>query len=226
MPSRSDEPGSLPSPLPWTAHPSSPPPRAVRAWELGGLLDPPLVSPVAPSAPLQPVHSSLSLPASLLGKQSLPPLIPRLPVPVSLSPSPPLPPLALLSSHLSVSVRAGGGSIEGIPTFAAAVPPSPPPPPPPCSSMAGHEWDWFQREELIGQISDIRVQNLQGKKTNIMHFRPLLLCACVCVHVCVRRARPPSGFGFQMDSIWGLKTPSPSLPPPCLSVWSAVSFFT
>ncbi|KAJ4938963.1 hypothetical protein JOQ06_028426, partial [Pogonophryne albipinna] len=25
--------------------------------------------------------------------------------------------------------------------------------------MAGHEW--FEREELIGQISDIRVQNLQ-----------------------------------------------------------------
>lgn len=29
-------------------------------------------------------------------------------------------------------------------------------------SMAAQEWDWFQREELIGQISDIRVQNLQG----------------------------------------------------------------
>ena len=30
--------------------------------------------------------------------------------------------------------------------------------------MAGHEWeDWFEREEFIGQISDIRVQNLQGK---------------------------------------------------------------
>lgn len=31
--------------------------------------------------------------------------------------------------------------------------------------MAGHEWeykDWFEREEFIGQISDIRVQNLQG----------------------------------------------------------------
>ncbi|KAH0521075.1 Calmin [Microtus ochrogaster] len=28
--------------------------------------------------------------------------------------------------------------------------------------MAAQEWDWFQREELIGQISDIRVQNLQG----------------------------------------------------------------
>ncbi|MBN3272986.1 CLMN protein, partial [Polyodon spathula] len=29
--------------------------------------------------------------------------------------------------------------------------------------MAGHEWnDWFEREELIGQISDIRVQNLQA----------------------------------------------------------------
>ncbi|KAI4882009.1 hypothetical protein NFI96_005486 [Prochilodus magdalenae] len=28
--------------------------------------------------------------------------------------------------------------------------------------MAGHEWeDWFEREEFIGQISDIRVQNLQ-----------------------------------------------------------------
>ncbi|PKU45395.1 hypothetical protein llap_4280 [Limosa lapponica baueri] len=27
--------------------------------------------------------------------------------------------------------------------------------------MAGQEWDWFQREELIGHISDIRVQNLQ-----------------------------------------------------------------
>ncbi|RMB98775.1 hypothetical protein DUI87_24994 [Hirundo rustica rustica] len=30
--------------------------------------------------------------------------------------------------------------------------------------MAGQEWDWFQREELIGHISDIRVQNLQGPK--------------------------------------------------------------
>uniref|UniRef100_A0A8C2DW74 Calmin n=1 Tax=Cyprinus carpio TaxID=7962 RepID=A0A8C2DW74_CYPCA len=31
--------------------------------------------------------------------------------------------------------------------------------------MAGHEWDdWFEREELIGQISDIRVQNLQGER--------------------------------------------------------------
>ncbi|ROJ78730.1 Calmin [Anabarilius grahami] len=31
--------------------------------------------------------------------------------------------------------------------------------------MAGHEWgDWFEREELIGQISDIRVQNLQVEK--------------------------------------------------------------
>lgn len=33
--------------------------------------------------------------------------------------------------------------------------------------MAGHEWDWFQREELIGQISDIRVQNLQVERENI-----------------------------------------------------------
>lgn len=31
--------------------------------------------------------------------------------------------------------------------------------------MAGHEWeDWFEREEFIGQISDMRVQNLQGRK--------------------------------------------------------------
>ncbi|XP_048393675.1 calmin-like [Stegostoma tigrinum] len=30
--------------------------------------------------------------------------------------------------------------------------------------MAGHEWDWFQREELIGHISDIRVQNLQVER--------------------------------------------------------------
>uniref|UniRef100_A0A8C1VA14 Calmin n=1 Tax=Cyprinus carpio TaxID=7962 RepID=A0A8C1VA14_CYPCA len=31
--------------------------------------------------------------------------------------------------------------------------------------MAGHEWDdWFEREELIGQISDIRVQNLQVER--------------------------------------------------------------
>ncbi|XP_068110836.1 calmin isoform X2 [Hyperolius riggenbachi] len=30
--------------------------------------------------------------------------------------------------------------------------------------MAGHEWDWFQREELIGQISDLRVQNLQVER--------------------------------------------------------------
>ncbi|KAM5129322.1 calmin [Mantella aurantiaca] len=33
--------------------------------------------------------------------------------------------------------------------------------------MAGHEWDWFQREELIGQISDIRVQNLQAERENV-----------------------------------------------------------
>ncbi|XP_048841706.1 calmin-like isoform X2 [Brienomyrus brachyistius] len=34
--------------------------------------------------------------------------------------------------------------------------------------MAGHEWDdWFQREELIGQISDIRVQNLQAEREGI-----------------------------------------------------------
>ncbi|XP_062863178.1 calmin-like [Trichomycterus rosablanca] len=31
--------------------------------------------------------------------------------------------------------------------------------------MAGQEWrDWFEREELIGQISDIRVQNLQVER--------------------------------------------------------------
>ncbi|AWP16995.1 putative calmin [Scophthalmus maximus] len=31
--------------------------------------------------------------------------------------------------------------------------------------MAGHEWEgWFEREELIGQISDIRVQNLQVER--------------------------------------------------------------
>ncbi|KAA0710981.1 Calmin Calponin-like transmembrane domain protein [Triplophysa tibetana] len=31
--------------------------------------------------------------------------------------------------------------------------------------MAGHEWDdWFEREELIGQISDMRVQNLQVER--------------------------------------------------------------
>lgn len=35
--------------------------------------------------------------------------------------------------------------------------------------MAGHEWDdWFEREELIGQISDMRVQNLQGKSARGM----------------------------------------------------------
>ncbi|XP_039212135.1 calmin isoform X1 [Crotalus tigris] len=33
--------------------------------------------------------------------------------------------------------------------------------------MAGSEWDWFQREELIGQISDIRVQNLQVERENV-----------------------------------------------------------
>lgn len=33
--------------------------------------------------------------------------------------------------------------------------------------MAAQEWDWFQREELIGQISDIRVQNLQVERENI-----------------------------------------------------------
>uniref|UniRef100_A0A673NMX2 Calponin-homology (CH) domain-containing protein n=1 Tax=Sinocyclocheilus rhinocerous TaxID=307959 RepID=A0A673NMX2_9TELE len=31
--------------------------------------------------------------------------------------------------------------------------------------MAGHKrGDWFEREELIGQISDIRVQNLQVER--------------------------------------------------------------
>ncbi|CAO2587372.1 Clmn [Lemmus lemmus] len=34
-------------------------------------------------------------------------------------------------------------------------------------SMAAQEWDWFQREELIGQISDIRVQNLQVERENV-----------------------------------------------------------
>lgn len=34
--------------------------------------------------------------------------------------------------------------------------------------MAGHEWeDWFEREELIGQISDIRVQNLQVERESV-----------------------------------------------------------
>ncbi|XP_031310126.2 calmin isoform X1 [Camelus dromedarius] len=33
--------------------------------------------------------------------------------------------------------------------------------------MAAHEWDWFQREELIGQISDIRVQNLQVERETV-----------------------------------------------------------
>uniref|UniRef100_A0A8C6QIU1 Calponin-homology (CH) domain-containing protein n=1 Tax=Nannospalax galili TaxID=1026970 RepID=A0A8C6QIU1_NANGA len=33
--------------------------------------------------------------------------------------------------------------------------------------MATLEWDWFQREELIGQISDIRVQNLQVERENV-----------------------------------------------------------
>lgn len=36
---------------------------------------------------------------------------------------------------------------------------------PPQLHMAGHEWeDWFEREEFIGQISDIRVQNLQVER--------------------------------------------------------------
>ncbi|KAG7510495.1 calmin isoform X1 [Solea senegalensis] len=34
--------------------------------------------------------------------------------------------------------------------------------------MAGHEWeDWFEREEFIGQISDIRVQNLQVEREEV-----------------------------------------------------------
>lgn len=53
-----------------------------------------------------------------------------------------------------------GGASRGPPT-SAAIPTSP------CSSMAGHEWDWFQREELIGHISDIRVQNLQVERENV-----------------------------------------------------------
>ncbi|KAJ8792216.1 hypothetical protein J1605_020067 [Eschrichtius robustus] len=36
--------------------------------------------------------------------------------------------------------------------------------------MAAHEWDWFQREELIGQISDIRVQNLQAAAASLEKF--------------------------------------------------------
>ncbi|XP_078090628.1 uncharacterized protein clmna [Mustelus asterias] len=32
--------------------------------------------------------------------------------------------------------------------------------------MAALEWDWFQREELIGHISDIRVQNLQVERVS------------------------------------------------------------
>lgn len=30
--------------------------------------------------------------------------------------------------------------------------------------MAGQWEDWFEREEFIGQISDMRVQNLQGRR--------------------------------------------------------------
>lgn len=50
--------------------------------------------------------------------------------------------------------------------------------------MAGHEWeDWFEREEFIGQISDMRVQNLQGKSI------PRSSCiAALRVVVCVRCA--------------------------------------
>ncbi|XP_004376755.1 calmin [Trichechus manatus latirostris] len=33
--------------------------------------------------------------------------------------------------------------------------------------MAAHEWDWFQREGFIGQLSDIRVQNLQVERENV-----------------------------------------------------------
>uniref|UniRef100_A0A3P8WPT6 Calmin n=1 Tax=Cynoglossus semilaevis TaxID=244447 RepID=A0A3P8WPT6_CYNSE len=34
--------------------------------------------------------------------------------------------------------------------------------------MAGHEWqDWFEREEFIAQISDIRVQNLQVEREEV-----------------------------------------------------------
>ncbi|XP_075387730.1 calmin [Tenrec ecaudatus] len=33
--------------------------------------------------------------------------------------------------------------------------------------MAAHEWDWFQREGFIGQISDIRVQNLQAERESV-----------------------------------------------------------
>ncbi|XP_054571715.1 calmin isoform X2 [Eptesicus fuscus] len=33
--------------------------------------------------------------------------------------------------------------------------------------MAAQEWDWFQREGLIGQISDIRVQNLQVEREDV-----------------------------------------------------------
>ncbi|XP_054827336.1 calmin [Eublepharis macularius] len=33
--------------------------------------------------------------------------------------------------------------------------------------MAGQQWDWFQREEMIGQISDMRVQNLQVERENV-----------------------------------------------------------
>ncbi|XP_060036990.1 calmin isoform X3 [Erinaceus europaeus] len=43
--------------------------------------------------------------------------------------------------------------------------------------MAVHEWDWFRREELIGQISDIRVQNLQEAFSPSIHT-----CTCFFTH--------------------------------------------
>lgn len=85
-------------------------------------------------------------------------------------PAPPPPPPG------AARPRAPPGPARPPPGLAGACAPPPParPPsprrPPPAAhpagrasrSMAAPEWDWFQREELIGQISDIRVQNLQG----------------------------------------------------------------
>lgn len=52
----------------------------------------------------------------------------------------------------------------------------------PRLQMAGHGWeDWFEREEFIGQISDIRVQNLQGRNIS---------ATVVWVHRTVRMAWP------------------------------------
>lgn len=83
-------------------------------------------------------------------------------------PPPPRPPAPLRSAPADGAGAGGGAARSRRPLPGAGRP---------GCTMAGQEWDWFQREELIGHISDIRVQNLQGKQTppRPLPRRPALL---------------------------------------------------